>query len=59
MLLRDVRVMTSTEPTTPAEHAMEDICDNLERFFNGQQSPEVALAAVCQISGRYRMEVCK
>lgn len=35
---------------------MRDICDNLERFFDGQQSPERALAAVCQISGRYKME---
>jgi hypothetical protein len=42
-----------------AESAMTDICANLERFFAGQQSPEVALAAICQISGRYKMESIK
>jgi len=35
---------------------MADVLANLEEFFEGRQSPEVTLAAVCRISGRYKME---
>lgn len=49
----------SSPNQSPAESAMTDICANLERFFTGQQSPELALAAICQISGRYKMEAAK
>lgn len=48
----------STAPT-PAEAAMADILANLEEFFVGKQSPERVLAAICQISGRYKMEAGK
>jgi len=47
------------QESSPAESAMKDICENLERFFEGQQSPERALAAVCQISGSYKMALIK
>jgi hypothetical protein len=44
-----------TDPS-PAEQAMSDILANLEKWFDGTQAQEVALAAICQISGKYKME---
>lgn len=51
--------MCANEDPTPAEIAMSDILANLEKWFEGGQAQEVALAAICQISGRYKMECAK
>jgi hypothetical protein len=42
--------------STPAEAAMTAILATLDRFFDGQQTPGMAMAAISQISGRYKME---
>ena len=50
---------TGQAQQSPSESAMADILANLEEFFTGKQSPERALAAICQISGRYKMAAIK
>jgi hypothetical protein len=51
--------VTPDDAPTPAEQAMADIEAHLERWFNGEQTQTAAMAAICQISGRYKMEGIK
>jgi len=39
-----------------AAEAMAKIEANLERWFNGEQTQAQAMAAICIISGAYKME---
>lgn len=38
-----------------AEGAMEDVMDEMEKFFGGEQDPYQTLAIIAQITGKYQM----
>jgi len=42
-----------------AEEAMQKIEEHLERWFNGEQTQQQAMAAICIISGMYKMEAAR